>query len=189
MKRYFFLLVLIISVFLIACENETARQSNPEAIAQSSLTAQTASNRVSQPIEKIAMGETIYVPMYPKIYHLEKQTLDLNTALSVRNSDLENPIILTSVRYYDSNGKLVKKYLDCSKKLNPLASLDFLAVPTQPPQSIGTSFIVEWVAEKSVNPPVVEGVMLSTVSTQGIAFTSFGRVIQNPNPASVKLCQ
>lgn len=188
MKRYFFLLVMFF-VLLTSCDNESVRQqAKIGTLAQSSNTTTTPSNRVTQAVEKIATGETIYVPIYPKIYHLENQTLDLTAALSIRNTDLENPIILTSVRYYDSNGKLVKQYIDCAKRLEPLASMDFLAT-TQQAKGIGTSFIVEWVAEKNVNPPILEGVMLSTVSTQGISFTSVGRVIQNSNPVSVKLCQ
>ncbi|WP_206813909.1 DUF3124 domain-containing protein [Chroococcus sp. FPU101] len=185
-----FLLLVMVFVLLTSCENESVRQqAKIGTLAQSSNTTTTSSNRVTQAVEKIATGETIYVPIYPKIYHLENQTLDLTAALSIRNTDLENPIILTSVRYYDSNGKLVKQYIDCAKKLDPLASIDFLAVNTRQAKGIGTSFIIEWVAEKNVNPPILEGVMLSTVSTQGISFTSVGRVIQNSNPVSVKLCQ
>ncbi|PSF39316.1 hypothetical protein C7H19_00570 [Aphanothece hegewaldii CCALA 016] len=190
MKRYFYWVIIIFVVFLTSCEAETTKQSSQTSpIAQASNATTNPDNRVSQAIGKIATGETIYVPIYPKIYHLENQTLDLTSTLTIRNIDLENPIILTSVRYYDSTGKLVKQYIDCAKRLDPLASLDFLATKTQPTKSIGTSFIVEWVAEKNVNPPILESVMLSTVSTQGISFTSVGRVIQNPNPASVKLCQ
>jgi hypothetical protein len=188
MKRYFLLLVMVF-ILLTSCETESVRQqAKIGTLAQSSNDTTNTSNRVTQAVGKIATGETIYVPIYPKIYHLENQTLDLTTTLSIRNTDLENPIILTSVRYYDSNGKLVKQYIDCAKRLDPLASIDFLAT-TQQAKGIGSSFIVEWVALKNVNPPILEGVMLSTVSTQGISFTSVGRVIQNSNPVSVKLCQ
>ena len=43
----------------------------------------------------------------------------------------------------------------------------------------GANFIVEWVGEKQVSEPIVEAVMLSAESAQGISFISGGRVIKN----------
>src|SRR5690349_18338532 len=62
---------------------------------------------------KIVRGQTIYVPVYSEIYHHNRQEIFyLAATLSIRNTDLNNSIIITSVRYYDSNGKLVKQYLN-----------------------------------------------------------------------------
>ncbi len=48
---------------------------------------------------KIAMGQTIYVPVYSHIYHNNRQEIfNLAATLSIRNTDLEQPIIITSVR-------------------------------------------------------------------------------------------
>jgi hypothetical protein len=189
MKRYFVLLIAIVLFLLISCEIQTPERSQADPIPQSSISNPARGNVTPGQIEKIAMGETIYVPVYPKIYYLENQTLNLTAALSIRNTDFANPIVLTSIRYYDGDGQLVKQFLDCSQKLAPLASMELLAVKTTPTKSISTSFIVEWVAATSVNPPLIEGVMLSTISGQGISFTSLGRVIQNPKAAPVKVCQ
>lgn len=189
MKRYFCLLIAIFLFSLTACETQTSAVKSDPPITVSPTVA--AGNTKATPItlEAIAMRETIYVPIYPQIYYLENRTVTLTAALSIRNTDLVNPIVLSSVGYYDGEGKLVKQYLNCSSSLAPLASVEFLAIPTKPTKSIGTSFIVEWVAEQTVNPPIVEGVMLSTTSGQGISFTSIGRVIQNPKTLPVKLCQ
>jgi hypothetical protein len=74
---------------------------------------------------KIAMGQTSYVPVYSHIYHQNTQEIfNLGATLSIRNTDLEKPIIITSVRYYDSDGKLIKQYLERPIQLDALASTD-----------------------------------------------------------------
>jgi len=37
---------------------------------------------------------------------------------------------------------------------------------------------MEWVADKKVVKPFAESVMISTASTQGISFTSQGRIVK-----------
>lgn len=82
---------------------------------------------------KIAMGQTIYVPVYSHIYHYNRQQIfNLAVTLSIRNTDLVNPLIISSVRYYDSAGKLVKQYLERPIQLDALASTDFLLIQMTP---------------------------------------------------------
>ena len=129
---------------------------------------------------KIAMSQTIYVPVYSHIYHQDRQEIfNLAATLSIRNTDLTNPIIITSVRYYDSNGKLVKQYLEQPIQLAALASTDFYVNRNDTSGGLGANFIVEWVAEKEISDPVVEAVMIGTESSQGISFISSGRVIKS----------
>jgi len=129
---------------------------------------------------KIVMGQTIYVPVYSHIYYEnQKEVLYLSATLSIRNTDLSNPIIITSVRYHNTEGKLIKQYLERPVELGSLASTNFVVERTDTSGGLGANFIVEWVAEKEVSDPVVEAVMISAASTQGISFVSPGRVIKN----------
>jgi hypothetical protein len=131
---------------------------------------------------QIAMGQTIYVPIYSHIYHHNRQEIfNLAATLSIRNTDLEKPIILTSVRYYDSEGKLVKQYLESPIQLDALASTDFFIKKNDTSGGSGANFIVEWVASTKVSEPIIEAVMIGTDSQQGISFTSPGKVIKNQN--------
>jgi len=128
------------------------------------------------------MGQTIYVPVYSHIYYEnQKKVLYLSATLSIRNTDLSNPIIITSVRYYDTGGKLIKQYLEDPVELRSLASTDFVVERTDTSGGLGANFIVDWIARKEVSEPVVEAVMISAVSSQGISFVSPGRVIKNHN--------
>jgi hypothetical protein len=50
---------------------------------------------------------------------------------------------------------------------------------------VGANFIVRWHADEPVHPPIVETVMITTESTQGISFLSTARVLserQGPAP-------
>ncbi len=130
----------------------------------------------------VASGQTIYVPAYSKMYNRLDRTLDLAVTLNIHNTDFEHPIILTSVRYYDTQGELLKEYIEEPQLLGPLASTDFFVVANEQSGGLGTNFIVEWVAEQPVFEPIVETVMLNTSNNQGISLTSPGRVINQIAP-------
>jgi hypothetical protein len=118
------------------------------------------------------------VPVYSHVYQDRRgKPFNLVTTLSVRNTDLAHPIQLTTVRYYNSKGELLRNLLEHPRTLGPLATTDF-AVDEHDNDGSGTSLIVEWVAEQEVHEPVIEAVMISTALSQGLSFTSPGRVIR-----------
>ena len=126
------------------------------------------------------MSSVYNLPVYSHIYHDDRQkVLDLAATLSIRNTDLTNSIIITSVRYYDSNGKLVKQHLERPIQLAPLASDDYFVDQSDRSGGLGANFIVEWVAQTEISEPIVEAVMIATQSQQGVSFVSPGRVIKN----------
>lgn len=130
----------------------------------------------------ITTGQTIYVPAYSEMYIMPERTLDLAVTLTIHNTDFENPIILTSVRYYDTQGQLLKEYLTEPRQLNPLASTDFFVEASEQSGGIGTNFVVEWGAEQPVFEPIVEAIMLNASNDRGISLTSPGRVIKQITP-------
>lgn len=133
---------------------------------------------------KIATGQTIYVPIYSHIYFMsQERAYYLAANLSIRNTDLNHPIIITSVRYYDTNGQLVREYSDLPLKLAPLVSTDYFIEERDRSGGVGANFIIEWISEKKVSAPIVEAVMLGTAGTQGISFISTGKVIKTKTPA------
>lgn len=130
----------------------------------------------------IASGQTIYVPVYSHIYYYNRrENFNLAVTLSIRNTDMANSLIITSVRYYNSDGKLIKKYLDQPIQLDALASSDFFVSRDDTSGGLGANFIVEWVAQTKISEPIVEAVMIGTDFQQGISFVSSGRVIKSQN--------
>ena len=172
--RYFYL---AIAILIAAC---TSPELSPSPQADNQAQSKLKVVRVDK--KSIVTGQTIYVPIYSHIYHEdEHKILNLAATLSIRNTDLTNPMIITSVRYYDSDGKLVRQYLTQPVQLGAMASCDFVVARTDSSGGVGANFIVEWVAEKEISEPVVEAVMIGTESSQGISFISSGRVIKSVN--------
>jgi hypothetical protein len=132
-------------------------------------------------------GQTLYVPAYPSIFTAdEPRDFNLSVTLSVRNSDRTSPILLTSVEYFDHDGKLVYDYLKKPLRIGPLAAVELFVGEKDTRGGVSASFLVEWLAEGAVTPPVVESVMVGTAGTQGVSFTSAGRVLSDrskPVPA------
>ncbi len=127
---------------------------------------------------RIVAGQTIYVPAYSSIYisdHAERY--DLAITLAVRNTDTTYPIIITSVRYFGTDGELVRRYLEKPVQLAPLASAGFFVAESDSKGGVLSSFIVEWVADHKVSSPITESTMVGVGGTQGVSFTAQGRVI------------
>ncbi len=78
----------------------------------------------------LSRGQTIYVPVYSHIAHgnLDSSgkpwTLPLSVMLSIRNIDPANGLTVRAVRYYDTEGKLLREFYAEPKKLGPLQSTD-----------------------------------------------------------------
>lgn len=126
----------------------------------------------------LSNGQTLYVPVYSHIYtgNKEKPFL-LTVTLSIRNIDPINKMEIAAVDYYETQGNLLKKFIEKPKIIKPLESLRYVIPETDKSGGSGANFIVQWKSDKIVNPPIVESIMIGTQGSQGISFTSRGRVI------------
>lgn len=171
--------VMLHLLVLTSCASRQAERqdaSPPPAVrAQSGASTEGDGNQI--------VGQTIYVPVYSHIYTRDKsRVINLSATLSIRNTDAQNPISIASVRYYGTNGALVREYLNKAISLAPMASTDFVVAEDDTSGGAGANFIVEWSAGVEVTEPVVEAVMISTAQQQGISFVSAGRVIKDRTP-------
>jgi hypothetical protein len=133
-----------------------------------------------EPIEdrRVKAGQTVYVPAYSSVFITDRaHSYNLAVTLSVRNTDRTRPIVVTSVAYRDQDGKLLRDYLKTPIRLAPLAGTEFFVAESDTTGGVSASFLVDWVAEQPVSPPVVEAVMIGTAGTQGVSFLSPGRVV------------
>ena len=127
----------------------------------------------------LSAGQTVYVPLYSHVYQgLRDRPFDLSATLSVRNTDPDRGMDLLSVDYYDTDGKLVRRYLDKAMNVPPLATREFQVSEKDTAGGSGAKFLVRWKASSSMTPPVVEAVMIGTANSQGISFVSPGRVVK-----------
>lgn len=126
----------------------------------------------------LSKGQTVYVPAYSHIYSGDReQPFLLTVTLSIRNCDPRQPMTVTVVDYYETQGRLLKKYLEKPLVLAPLESARYVVAQSDKAGGSGANFIVEWQAEQAVNLPIIETIMIGTQSQQGISFTSRGQAI------------
>lgn len=154
---------------------DTARGNDARAVADGEREASGAPAEASGP----TVRRTVYVPVYSHIFFRdERTTIQLAATLSIRNTDSKERITVTSVRYYDTEGRLQRRYVEKPLRLGPMASTDFVVEEEDTTGGSGANFIVEWEAERPVTEPVIEAVMISTRAGLGISFTSVGRVLE-----------
>ncbi|MDJ0856599.1 MAG: DUF3124 domain-containing protein, partial [Desulfobacterales bacterium] len=68
-------------------------------------------------------GQTLYVPVYSHIYSGDRERpVYLASTLSIRNTDPSRAIRLVRVDYFNSEGKLLRRYLEQPIELGPMAS-------------------------------------------------------------------
>lgn len=127
----------------------------------------------------LSTGQTVYIPAYSHIYHGNKETpLLLSVTLSIRNVDPNNALTINAVNYHETDGPLVKQYITKAVVLGPLGSERYVVPQRDTTGGSGANFIVIWQADKPINPPIMETVMIGTQSQLGISFTSRGQAIQ-----------
>ena len=126
----------------------------------------------------LSSGATVYVPIYSHLYAGPKAiTYNLAAMLSIRNTDPKFSITVNGADYYDSEGKLVKRYLKEPVTLKPLATKHFYIKESDASGGSGANFIVKWRSKETVNKPIIEGIMTGLRSGQGVSFRCPGQEI------------
>lgn len=128
---------------------------------------------------RLSKGQTVYVPAYSNVFTgPRKLPFQLAATLSIRNTDPSTSLRVTAIDYYDTTGKLLRRYLDKPLALGPLASTYIHIEEKDDSGGFGANFIVRWGSDRVINTPVIECVMIGATSGQGISFVSPGQEIR-----------
>ncbi|MBF0176467.1 MAG: DUF3124 domain-containing protein [Magnetococcales bacterium] len=133
----------------------------------------------------------VYVPVYSHVLHGntkrdgKPEEMLLSSMLSVRNTDPTYGMTITSADYYDTNGRIIRRYLSGPKSMPALGSTDFFVENRDRTGGTGANFIVVWEAAQPINPPILESVQVYFWGTQSQAFVSRGQAIR-PHPVPAK---
>ncbi|SIN96739.1 Protein of unknown function [Singulisphaera sp. GP187] len=173
-------MTLFLSVLIFASPSSCHRDQPAEIHAPGAKARKAVVEIESTEGMKVVAGQSIYVPSYSSIYTSDRaNTFFLAATLSIRNTDRSQPIVITTARYYDQDGEVIRDYLKKPLRIGPMASIEFFVPESDTSGGVSASFLVEWVADQSVNAPHVESVMIGAASTQGVALTSPGRVLSD----------
>ncbi|MDD4664066.1 MAG: DUF3124 domain-containing protein [Caldisericia bacterium] len=168
-----FLLVFLIAVLVISCESRkqetetklTSTPFNPEIL------------KIPDKGGRKLKGQVLYMPVYSNVPFLKKQKYDLSAFIAIHNTDLTNKIKLTMVNFFNTEGKLVKTYIESEQYVNPLSTSIF-EVSIDDQSGTGANFLVEWMSEEPVNEPLIESVMKDLKGNLGLSFLSTGRILR-----------
>jgi len=170
----------VCTLSLTACTEEVQPTIAPLESLQSHLAPFNA-----PPDFKPKSSETIYIPLYSHIYHEDstRATLLAGT-VSIRNTDFKNGIVIKSIDYYSTDGKLLKQLCPKPLVLGPMASAEIVVPRTNTEGGSGANFVLQWMSAEAVSEPLAEAVMISSSSAQSVSFVSRGQVISR-NGATV----
>lgn len=135
--------------------------------------------------ENLLVRSAVYVPVYSSIHWggLDAIT-ELSATVSIRNADVERRLVLVSVTYYDSIGKVIREYLDGVMELDPMSTVEFVIARSDTSGGNGANFLVDWGSATAVAEPVIEAIMLGQTGNAGISFVSQGRPVRILEAAS-----
>ena len=133
----------------------------------------------SSPEYRLSKGQAVYVPVYSNVFSGPKKLpYQLAATLSIRNTDPSASLRLTAIDYYDTGGKLVRRHIENPFLLGPLTSTYVHVGEKDTTGGFGANFVVRWQADRFINTPIIECVMIGATSGLGISFVSPGQEIK-----------
>lgn len=125
-----------------------------------------------------ASFEKIFMAAFSHVLTPQGGSQPLASTMVVHNVDPAIEITVSTADYLDQNGNPVKSFLKTPIKLAPRASHAFLVKVNEQPAGFSARFVLEWSADEQALSPILQGVMIGGAGTQGISFTTVGRVVE-----------
>jgi hypothetical protein len=139
----------------------------------------------AQEIPPLSAGQSLYLPVYSHLYHGDvhprtgkpSETL-VSTHISIRNTDMKTALKVVSARYYNTEGKLLREYLPAPQTIAPLGTYEVYIPRSDSSGGSGANFIIDWSADKPVNPPLVEALHADIREARTLLFVTTARPVQ-----------
>lgn len=176
-------ILILLAIAFMAFVYTTSRDNTEERLGAIEARVQSVPARAYQPpnLDDYSAGgvdpsslrihQAAYVPVYSHIYYDGGRPYLLETTLSIRNVDQNDPVYVSKADYFDTAGNPTKQKLDRLIKLEPLQTVEFLIERHDASGGSGANFIVEWhAADRSVHAPLIEAVMVGRSGTNAISF-------------------
>ena len=136
---------------------------------------------MEDPISKLEMvyKDLIYVPIYSDIYidAINQEAL-LAATLSIRNTSYTDSIFISKIDYFNTNGELVRSYVENQISLSPMATINYVIEREDDTGGSGANFIVELSAKNPDVKPLIQAVMIGQNGNKGFAFSTDGYSIK-----------
>jgi hypothetical protein len=126
---------------------------------------------------ELTQGQTVYVPVYSEVPYGNADRNGkpakwlLSATLTIRNTDPFTPLTLRSIRYFDTDGNVIRDY-PTGDKIGPLGTREIFVPHSDQSGGSGANFIVVWDAEKAINAPIIEAIHAYFFDSRGLVFVS-----------------
>lgn len=130
--------------------------------------------------DSLKYTETIYIPIYTDVYHIDQSKLfPLTVTLSLRNTSLSDSVYVLKADYYNSKGHLIKEHIadQLMLALGPLESYDLVIDKMTYKGDTGANYIVKYGQKNGESNMIVQALMINTSGQQGLSFITEGIVI------------
>lgn len=139
----------------------------------------------AQAIPPLSAGQSLYLPIYSHLYHGDinprtgkpSETL-VSTHISIRNTDPGAAMTVVSARYYNTEGKLLREFLQKPQTIPPLGTYELYVPRSDSSGGSGANFIIDWRTDKPLNPPLVEALHADIREARTLIFVTTARPIQ-----------
>jgi hypothetical protein len=128
-------------------------------------------------------GQVLYLPIYSHIWHGEAdgkrrpmKTL-VSVSISIRNTDPNKSILVTSARYFDTDGKKLKDYISTPITIGPMGTYELFIPRSDDTGGSGANFVISWRSGVNVNAPIVEALHVNLPAGRAFVFTTTARQI------------
>ena len=144
-----------------------------------------ASLVAAQEMPQLSAGQSLYLPIYSHLYHGDvnprtgkpSETL-VSTHVSIRNTDPVAAMRVVSARYYNTEGKLLREFLAKPQAIPPLGTYELYVPRSDSSGGSGANFIIGWIADRPINPPIVEALHADIREARTLLFVTAARPIQ-----------
>ena len=168
------MVLLVVSTIVLSCIEQHPNQTENG-------NAELQSLEMKEPVNKgeIEFNDTIYVPIYSDIYFDETNQKDLLSAtLSIRNTSYSDTLYISKIDYFNTEGSLVKKYLENAISLNPMATINYVIEKKDDTGGSGANFIIVLHAKNPRMLPLIQAIMIGHNGNKGYSFTTEGHSIR-----------
>jgi hypothetical protein len=116
----------------------------------------------------------VYVPVYSNIYQSTRNTrTSLTSTLSIHNTSETDTLYITRIDYFNTEGKLVNKYLDSPIYVNTFETIEYVVDEQDNSGGSGANFVIEWYGDEKLNP-LFQAIMIGGLANKSFSFTTEG---------------
>lgn len=167
--------VLKLSVILITSILTSCSDKSPNQNAQGQDELESLELEAPIPKSEIHYTNIIYVPIYSDIYFDDANQKNLLAAtLSIRNTSYTDTLFVSKIDYFNTDGELVKSYIDNPISLRPMASVNYVVATQDDTGGAGANFIVALSSKSTDLYPLVQAIMVGKNGNKGFAFSTDG---------------